>query len=118
MTNVNSPLRTALILSALVIAAFVASQTRAQDSRSGQWIIDTTRDAKQHHLTLNYSSTRPGFGHNITSFNLAPDRLQGLTGAQIMSAGSQVQFQLVRDAGTLNCEGWFKEGKGSGHFSF
>ena len=35
-----------------------------------------------------------------------------------MSAGSHVQFQLIRDAGTFNCEGWFKDGKGSGHFVF
>ena len=102
----------------LLISKTRASQTRAQDSRSGQWIIDTTRGTNQYQLTLNYSSVRRGFGNNITSFSLSPDRLQGLTGAQIMSAGSQVQFQLIRDAGTFNCEGWFKAGKGSGHFVF
>ena len=46
------------------------------------------------------------------------DRLRGLSQPQIMSAGSNVQFQLVREAGTFNCEGWFKDGKGSGHFVF
>jgi uncharacterized protein (UPF0335 family) len=29
-----------------------------------------------------------------------------------------VRFQLKRDAGTFNFEGWFKEGNGSGHFTF
>src|SRR5258708_8288185 len=54
----------------------------------------------------------------MTSNKIEADRLQALTGAQIMSVGSHVQFQLIRDAGTFNCEGWFKEGKGSGHFVF
>src|SRR5207245_9767983 len=34
------------------------------------------------------------------------------------SSGAHVQFQLRRDAGTFNCEGWFKDGNGSGHFTF
>jgi len=29
-----------------------------------------------------------------------------------------VQFQLKRDAGAFNFEGWFKDGNGSGHFIF
>ena len=35
-----------------------------------------------------------------------------------MSSGTNVRFQLKRDAGTFNFEGWFKEGNGSGHFTF
>src|SRR5436853_1983146 len=35
-----------------------------------------------------------------------------------MSPGTNVNFQLKRDAGTFNFEGWFKEGNGSGHFTF
>ena len=35
-----------------------------------------------------------------------------------MSSGTNVQFQLKRDAGTFNFEGWFKGGNGSGHFTF
>src|SRR5262245_5085360 len=104
---------TALISFVVVGCLF---QTRAQDARSGQWIIDTTRGSNQYQLTLNYPSTKRGFGNNINSFSLSPDRLQGLTSAQITSSGSSVRFQIVRDAGTFNCEGWFKDGKGSGSF--
>src|SRR5262249_3263454 len=104
---------TALISFVVVGCLF---QTRAQDAHSGQWIIDTTRGSNRYQLTLNYPSNKRGFGNNITSFNLSPDRLQGLTSAQIMSTGAPVQFQIVRDAGTFNCEGYFKEGKGSGTF--
>ena len=89
---------TALISFVLVGCLF---QTSAQDSRSGQWIIDTTRGSSQYQLTLNYSSTKRGFGNNISSFSVSPDRLPGLTSAQIMSSGSPVRFQLVRDAGAI-----------------
>src|SRR5215510_684038 len=116
MTTINRLSRIALtaLISLELISCFL--RTQAQDSRSGQWIIDTTRGSNQYQLTLNYPSTKRGFGNNINSFSLSPDRLQGLTSAQIMSSGSPVRFQIVRDAGTFNCEGWFKDGKGSGSF--
>ncbi len=56
--------------------------------------------------------------HN-TGFGITPDQLIGLTREQMMSAtGTNVSFQLKRDAGTFNFEGWFKQGNGSGHFTF
>lgn len=93
-------------------------QTRADDAYTGQWIIEPAREANLLHLTLTYSSEKRGRGHSMTSFSLSPEQLRGLTPAQMMSAGTNVQFQLVRDAGTFNCEGWFKDGRGSGHFVF
>src|SRR5256886_2390433 len=51
-------------------------------------------------------------------FTLDPSLLSGLTREQAMSAGTHVQFRLKRDAGTFNFEGWFKDGNGSGHFTF
>src|SRR5688500_6093184 len=54
-----------------------------------------------------------------TDLEIALDQLTGLTRDQIMSsAGNVVRFQLKRDAGTFNFEGWFKDGNGSGHFTF
>ncbi|MEN3335725.1 MAG: hypothetical protein V7641_5090 [Blastocatellia bacterium] len=93
-------------------------QASAQDSYTGQWIIEPAREASLLHLTLTYSSEKRGRGQSMDSFSLSPEQLRGLTSAQLMSAGTNVQFQLVRDAGTFNCEGWFKGGRGSGHFVF
>jgi hypothetical protein len=93
-------------------------QVRADGAYTGQWIIEPAREASLLHLTLTYSSERRGRGQSLTSFSLSPDQLRGLTPAQMASAGSNVQFQVVRDAGTFNCEGWFKDGRGSGHFVF
>ena len=60
-----------------------------------------------------------GFSYNNHGFNVTLDQLSGLTREQVMSAtGTNVRFQLKRDAGTFNFEGWFKEGNGSGHFTF
>jgi hypothetical protein len=99
-------------------AADSAPQSRAEDAYTGQWIIEPARQANFLHLTLTYSSEKHGGGQSMDSFSLSPEQLRGLTAAQMSSAGVNVQFQLVRDAGTFNCEGWFKSGSGSGHFVF
>src|SRR5260370_42176879 len=59
-----------------------------------------------------------GTGFSSHGFQVDPSRLSGLTREQAMSGGTHVQFQLKRDAGTFNFEGWFKDGNGSGHFTF
>jgi hypothetical protein len=43
--------------------------------------------------------------------------LQGLTHDQVVSGGA-VKFSLVREAGTISCEGTFQNGKGAGTFRF
>src|SRR6185295_9203654 len=121
MTNTNRIWKSAPILAcvcAVLTAGFFALQARAQDSRDGQWILESLREAGRYNLTLSYSSGRLGRGNNMSSSLVTLDRLRGLSQPQIMSAGSNVQFQLVREAGTFNCEGWFKDGKGAGHFVF
>src|SRR5918912_388793 len=84
------------------------------------------RRSRSLSLTLQYhykrskgDSSGEWDGYSNTSRSVPASDLQGLTRAQAMSAtGTQVSFRIVRDAGTLNCEGWFREGNGSGHFTF
>jgi hypothetical protein len=92
-------------------------QAQADETYTGQWIIEPEREANWLHLTLMYSH-KQGRGQSMHSNRIAADQLRGLGSAQMMSAGTNVQFQIVRDAGTFNCEGWFKSGRGSGHFVF
>lgn len=113
----------ALIL-ATVSSLLLTSAARAQQAYSGQWLIDAKPQAEKVHLNLRYrrsekkDGSEPDF-NNSTSFDIPIAQLSGLTPPQIMSAaGGQVKFQLVRDAGTVDCEGWFKEGHGAGHFVF
>ncbi len=52
-------------------------QTRAQDSYTGQWIIEQVRGTSSLQLTLTYSAEKSGSkwgrGSSITSFGIAPE---------------------------------------------
>src|SRR6185436_9818712 len=84
------------------------------------WLIEFRTGEDKIHVELRYERvTDKGHGVSNHGFQIDPARLTGLTRAQAMSStGNNVQFQLKRDAGTFNFEGWFKDGNGSGHFTF
>jgi hypothetical protein len=106
----------------LVLACYPATEvsySNPQDSGSSQWLIEFRTGEEKVHLEMRYRRQRDtGFSYSNTGFMIAPDQLSGLTREQAMSSGTTVKFQLKRDAGTFNFEGWFKEGNGSGHFTF
>src|SRR5579864_7127122 len=84
---------------------------------TGQWIIDSIGVADQVCLTLHRTIGKSGSSTNSSSYPIAS--LQGLTAAQMESKdGTMVHFGLVRDAGTLACDGYFKRGSGAGTFTF
>jgi len=66
---------------------------------------------------LSLRRTRPGHDWN-SSFPVALTDLKGLTAEQTRGARADVRFDLVRDAGTIACEGRFDNGDGAGHFTF
>ncbi|HVG17659.1 MAG TPA: hypothetical protein VNI02_01300 [Blastocatellia bacterium] len=96
------------------------SSTSAQEAITGQWIIEPDRGKERRadsvHLTIQRSQN--GRGNFNSTDNVKLENFRGLTQTQMAGSGSAVQFQIVRDAGVLNCEGWFKDGRGSGHFTF
>jgi len=58
-------------------------------------------------------------GVQSTTVSFNPSVFRGLTTEQIMSATqTMVRFDIVRDAGTFACEGYFRDGRGSGTFVF
>src|SRR5712691_10743221 len=90
-----------------------------QDSGTGQWLIEFRVGETKVHIDLRYERrSEKGTGYSSHGFTIDPALLSGLSREQAMSGGAHVQFQLKRDAGTFNFEGWFKEGNGSGHFTF
>ena len=116
------------VCAVLACASFSRHATGAQEAFTGQWLVEPTKEADSVHLTLRYRSWKDrdknddekwhGY-NNSTSFDIARAKLLGLTPAQMSStSGGNVRFQLRRDAGTLDCEGWFRDGQGSGHFVF
>lgn len=94
-----------------------STQAGAAGSYSGQWLVEFKSGGDERvQLSLRYE--RENHRSNTTR-EIMPAELVGLTREQAMSAnGTQVKFQLQRDAGALLCEGWFRNGKGSGHFVF
>jgi hypothetical protein len=120
----------ALALAALLTGCFAhatvttASAAQSQDL-TGQWLVEYRTDEGKTSLTLRHSERRrdaSGGEHSSdwnTTRNVAAESLRGLTPEQANSAaGTNVRFEIRRDAGTFVCEGWFKQGKGSGHFNF
>src|SRR2546423_8397478 len=107
-----------LLLWACYRAADV-SYSSPQGTTVNQWLIEFRPDQSKLHLTMRYRRQRDtGFSYSDTGFGIELNQLAGLTREQVMSSGTNVRFQLKRDAGTFNFEGWFKEGNGSGHFTF
>ena len=87
----------------------------AQDVVTGTWSSSPGKEAGQIHLKFERRGSK-GDDHQMDqSFALA--ELQGLSPEQVLRGGA-VKFSLVREAGTIECEGSFKDGKGSGTFRF
>lgn len=98
---------------AVLAAALMAP---AAESITGRWMVDSRADAGQVQLTLHRGDAHS----NSTSSSPIPiGNLRGLTRTQIDAAtGQTIHFEVVREAGTFTCEGYFKAGSGAGTFSF
>ena len=87
----------------------------AQSPMTGTWTANTreNKDGKIH-ISFERRTEKGGRNQNGQSYDYS--ELQGLSASQTQNG--RVSFQLVREAGTINCEGSFSDGKGSGTFTF
>ncbi len=114
----NSFIRTLTTLSfAFIIIVIGKWVIVAQNPITGEWKADT-RTAKQEssgkiHLSFE-RKTDNGRNQNGNSYSF--DELRGLTREQTQNG--RVNFSIVREAGTIECEGTFTNGKGVGTFRF
>jgi hypothetical protein len=111
----------ALLLLWACYPAAKVSYSNPQDTVARQWLIEFKPTEAKIQLSMSYrrAGNNNGFSFNNTDFGVTLDQLVGLTREQVMSSsGTNVNFQLKRDAGTFIFEGWFKDGNGSGHFIF
>jgi hypothetical protein len=100
-----------------VAAAGILCTAVAQNGSSiaGQWTIGGSTVQDKAQLTI----TRNSANHNMNSSSpVALSDLRGLTQAQLGSTGSNVRFEIARDAGTLRFEGFVRSGGGGGTFVF
>lgn len=89
----------------------------AQNVITGDWRADSNtkdEDAGKIHLSFEIRTEKGGRNQHGSSF--AYSDLQGLTREQAQNG--RVNFSLVREAGTIQCEGSFANGSGSGTFKF
>lgn len=86
----------------------------AQTAVAGEWTA-TTKAEKPDKIHLSFERRTDG-GKNQHGSSFAYADLEGLTREQAQNG--KVNFRLVREAGTIECEGSFVNGKGSGTFRF
>ena len=72
---------------------------------------------KGDRIQLNFERRSARGGHNQMGHTFAFSELQGLTREQV-ERGGPVNFSLVREAGTISCEGTFTNTRGNGTFRF
>src|SRR5258706_14711669 len=111
---------TLLILCAVAVcfSAYAASS----DVRSGVWTA-TLREDDPSTLEISIfqgkKRTNEWRGYNnIMGFDVPLAEAAGLAPADINAAAANVQFALVRPAGTIRFDGRFAEGNGAGNFRF
>ena len=114
----------------IVLAFLLALTVSAQETLTGTWKADSKQQEKNKkweddgetqekgdriYLSFERRTEKGGKNQHGTAY-LYSD-LQGLSKAQANGSGA-VKFSLVREAGTIDCEGTFTDGKGSGTFRF
>lgn len=87
----------------------------AQNATTGDWKASLTKNDSKIQLNLERRTQRGGRNQMGQSYEFA--ELQGLSREQALGGGP-VRFSLVREAGRIDFEGSFQDGKGSGTFNF
>lgn len=96
----------------IVIGSYVIV---AQNAITGEWKADTRSEKQEQEIHLSFERrTEHGRNQNGTTYSYSD--LEGLTLAQ--TENGKVNFRLVREAGTIACEGAFVNGRGRGTFVF
>src|SRR6266545_434703 len=104
------------VLGLAFIAVITKSNVTAQAVSSGYWTASLVQE-KSDKVNLNLERHTQKGGKNQMGQTYDFADLQGLTREQAQSGGP-VKFSLVRQAGRIDCEGNFQNGKGSGTFRF
>lgn len=89
----------------------------AQTPVTGDWNAKILTEKNIGKLQLNFERRSERGSNSNMGQSYSFDELQGLTREQALATGA-VKFALVREAGTIDCEGSFTNGKGAGTFRF
>jgi len=111
----NSKKSTLFVLSLAFIAAVACSSVAAQNTITGEWHGSLSKDDSK--INLNFERRSEDGRHTSTHGHTFEFSEVGLTKEQVQNGGA-VTFRLAREAGTIDAEGTFQNGKGSGTFRF
>jgi hypothetical protein len=106
---------TSILVSLVFLVLIAGFSVSAQMVVTGEWTASIKENDAKIHLNFEQSSDKGGRHQMGQSYDFA--ELQGLSREQAVNGGP-VKFSLVREAGTIECEGSFQNGKGSGTFRF
>jgi uncharacterized protein (UPF0335 family) len=88
-----------------------------QSTITGEWTAELNRKKPgEIYMSFHRRSDKGGFSMNGDSMLLS--ELQGITAETISSGKANVTFNIVREAGTLAFEGFFRDGRGAGFWTF
>jgi len=90
-------------------------QVLAQSATTGEWKASLQKDNSKVNLSLERRSERGGRSQHGQTYEFSD--FQGLSRESALSGGP-VRFSLVREAGRIDLEGSFENGKGAGTFNF
>lgn len=107
---------TCRVTSLAFMVLVASSNVFAQNVMTGDWSASLHKD-KSAKINLNFERRSESDGRNQMGQTYDFADLQGLSREQVLSGGP-VRFSLVREAGRIDCEGSFQNGKGSGTFRF
>lgn len=100
-----------------LLALLALAVPRAEAQSHGTWAIHPAENGSTLRLRLETSNAEHGSFDISRPLKLA--ELRGLTTAQMAApSGATVHFRIVREAGTFTCEGYFKQRRGGGTFTF
>lgn len=94
---------------------FASAQTKQIE---GEWTATVSKKTPGDiHFTFSRRSDGNGFNMSGETFKMA--ELQGLTATHLdATARSDAKFTILGDAGTFACDGMFREGRGTGFWTF
>jgi hypothetical protein len=105
----------ALITSLALLIWIAGAKATAQSTTSGEWTAHLSSQDTKLQLNLERRNGRSGRQQMGQTYEFS--EFQGLTREQALNGGP-VNFSLVREAGRIDMEGSFQNGKGSGTFRF
>ncbi len=103
------------VITSLALLAWIASANAgAQNAFPGEWTASVSKDNSKINVSFERRTDKGGRHQHGQTYEFSD--LQGLTREQALNGGP-VNFSLVREAGRIDCEGSFQNGKARARFA-